>query len=412
MIWLVKKWGGWYFSRLPQDGRDFAVKMIRNGFRQLILELMTAIVVVSGLLTTSTYPAVYTSFQAPPRSGPILRRAILEGSTYADIFRVANVISFLVSVLAIVSALMVTLSLHLHSRLSSQQDHEDDILRTWAAGCMYFMYMSAIQAFFWSIGFAVVAVIFASLSFDLFVTGWVQIAGIVVVIPLLTVVVVQLYVSKMDDSRYFQKQAKTEGLLETADIEYLFEELATPADIAFETVLLTLVMVAKIDLNKRSFTTEQVKHLLSVAWFHEKISLKSQILILELSAALMVVKVKHRAALNPQTAIRIWSRALSLGSRDLQVAALNTIVIVGEREGVAWWRPFRAAMDEFEDKLFDLLSVDGENAAKALALSIGSAKIALLPTLDRFQEVDDYPRKHVHVALMVKEGAELRESSL
>lgn len=105
-------------------------KRVRKAWSQCL----NVLIIVLGLLTTSSYQAVYGNFE--PVTGAV--------ATVQTCFRAANAVSFLSSIVSIfVSALMI-LSLHKYDNSGRL------ILAPWSRALMYFGYQLALKSFFTS----------------------------------------------------------------------------------------------------------------------------------------------------------------------------------------------------------------------------------------------------------------------
>jgi hypothetical protein len=111
---------------------------------------LNVIILVSGLLTTSSYPAMYADFA--------------EVHVLTPWFRVSNIISFLCSMVSIATSAMIILALN-KNPVQSGPIAQQVQLEKWSGALMYMGYRIVTITFFCSIGAALVAAGFAGWIF-------------------------------------------------------------------------------------------------------------------------------------------------------------------------------------------------------------------------------------------------------
>ena len=132
--------------------------------------ILTTFIVVSGLLTTSTYPATYTS--AIPRDqtgGKLLTQANL----YAW-FRLVNGISFLLSVATIFGSCLLILELQRHA--SAKDGARPDMFRREFAQRLLRVYTTVSYSLLLSLLVAALAVSISSIAFERIATACISLA--------------------------------------------------------------------------------------------------------------------------------------------------------------------------------------------------------------------------------------------
>eukprot|EP00878_Enallax_costatus_P001176 GHUV01001317.1.p1 GENE.GHUV01001317.1~~GHUV01001317.1.p1 ORF type:complete len:305 (+),score=54.48 GHUV01001317.1:1385-2299(+) len=129
--------------------------LLAKNVRERWFNTLNVIILVSGLLTTSSYQAIYADLAAADDPSD---------KALTDWFRVANVVSFLASIATIICSAMIMLAMNRYvaieeKELNEPEPHSSVIrLKTWSRVLIYFGYRVAIGSFFCSLGAALVAV--------------------------------------------------------------------------------------------------------------------------------------------------------------------------------------------------------------------------------------------------------------
>lgn len=167
---------GWDWSFIPSEVFQGLDLLLTDPVRKCWTEALNVIIIVSGLLTTSSYQAMYSSFANSPSGGDNSTATFSSISqqdsvvTVQAVFRMANTVSFLASLVTIVVSALIILALQKFATVTSADDAarhgqrydtlgpEWRILTKWSQALMYLGYRLAVYAFFTSLVAALLAV--------------------------------------------------------------------------------------------------------------------------------------------------------------------------------------------------------------------------------------------------------------
>jgi len=154
-LWLSAHNLGWvrFQTAAEQRGLMHLFDEQHPNLRKCWTEALNVIIIVSGLLTTSSYQALFSGYPGDASTGAV--------ATLQSCFRAANAISFLASVVTIVVSALLIMALHKFASL----DGQSITLTPWSRALLYLGYQLAVYAFFASLAAALAAVGFASYGF-------------------------------------------------------------------------------------------------------------------------------------------------------------------------------------------------------------------------------------------------------
>jgi len=167
-LWRCWMLLSWLPSRIVPSKNLLGLKnLLREPVRKCWTDALNTIILVSGLLTTSTYQALYSSYGNTDSGNSTSIFATGQGDAVTAVqswFRVANTVSFLASLVTIfVSALLILALL----QFATTSGEEQRVLSSWSQTLVFLAYRVTIYAFFTSLVAVLVAVGLA--SYGLFV---------------------------------------------------------------------------------------------------------------------------------------------------------------------------------------------------------------------------------------------------
>jgi hypothetical protein len=171
--------------------------LLTEPVRKCWTEALNVIIIVSGLLTTSSYQAMYSGFGNSDSGGDAngtFSSAQQENNvvTIQAAFRMANTVSFLASLVTIVVSALIVLALQKFATVASA---EARVLTKWSQALMYLGYRLSVYSFFTSLAAALLAVGLAAYGmFENIYSNW---ADSVVVWAFLTVSLILVFVGML-----------------------------------------------------------------------------------------------------------------------------------------------------------------------------------------------------------------------
>lgn len=179
MDWMDRRVDNWarkmgvrFCKALSEGEQHFGHVLIQKQNSGPVIKLMCLIAVLSSLLASVTFRPLYTALDYAPSEGSRLHMAIAAGSLVpGDLFRLLCALSFLASLTSLLDALLLAGLLLMQTAESAKDGHEYDVLKREAAGSVVFLFRWAVRGFFYSVFFALAAVLCASLAFTQLLAG-------------------------------------------------------------------------------------------------------------------------------------------------------------------------------------------------------------------------------------------------
>lgn len=131
-------------------------------------DTLTTFIIVSGLLTTSSYHAVYSSYALYPATPGVCRDPnVCPAPGTAEVaFRTANVIAFLMSISCIIISVVVIVSLNRVVMVDAGSGTGNRVVMAdWSCALINMGYRIAITSFCMSVGAIIAAAAFCSAAF-------------------------------------------------------------------------------------------------------------------------------------------------------------------------------------------------------------------------------------------------------
>jgi hypothetical protein len=162
--------------------QDMLQGMLQINVMQQYITILNTIIVVSGLLTTSTYSCIMQTFKRALAAQALMERLQSTRLTPANMefFRLLNVVSFLASVTAIICCTLLILWLNKYAPKDDEAARNPPQLLTWAAALLWIVHVMGMAAFFMSFVLSVLAALVAALGF--FTHTWASLVAVACVV--------------------------------------------------------------------------------------------------------------------------------------------------------------------------------------------------------------------------------------
>ena len=217
--WLVR-------GSIGGDAQRDLQRLLRPQVKKQYILILNTVIIVSGLLTTSTYQAVYQSFVPAYYNtsdtnayGSVSRLTNPELMGNMMVFRLANMMSFSASIVSIMCCAMLILWMNRYApAIKEEAEEEPPVLEEWAAGLIYTTYLLATTSFYTSLVCAFFAAVLAAMGF--FSGTWATFLAFAVVIASIAVTCVgAAMLSIADTPNRGLKQYKVHGQAHKAEPE-------------------------------------------------------------------------------------------------------------------------------------------------------------------------------------------------
>ena len=186
------RWLSWRF--IPLKVFEGLSLLLTDEVRTCWTDALNVLIIVSGLLTTSSYSATYSGFGNSGSDSASVFYPAQEDRvlTMQAMFRMANTVSFLASLVTIVISALIILALQ---KFATATSADKQVLTKWSQALMYLGFRLAVYAFFTSLAAALLAVGFAAYGmFENKYSGW---ADTIVLWAFLTVSLILVFVGTL-----------------------------------------------------------------------------------------------------------------------------------------------------------------------------------------------------------------------